>query len=84
MDNGNNVATKEDLGNLRSDLSQQIEASEARLADRLERAVTTILTGFHTHAKRNNTRVTSLESRLAQVEDRLLEIEGQLGKPPTA
>ena len=62
----------------------KVEASEARLADRLERAVTTLLTGFHTHARLAHVRDTALETRVAQIENRLTDIELLLGKQPAA
>ena len=65
-------------------MDAKIDSVEARLSDRLERAVTTLLTGFHVHARRANVRDTALETRVAQIEDRLLDIEQQIAKPPAA
>jgi siderophore synthetase component len=79
-ENSSTPATKQDIEHV----LQQLGATEARLADRLERAVTTLLTGFHSHARRSNVRDTALETRVAQIEERLLDIEQQIGLPPDA
>jgi hypothetical protein len=91
-DSSNAPATKQDIERVLQHVGaveqhvkaveQHVEAAEARLADRLERAVTTMLTGFHEFARRANLRDTALESRVALIEDRLLEIEHLLGKNP--
>ena len=68
----------------REAMDAKIEAIDARLADRLERAVTTMLTGFHSHARLTHVRDTALETRVAEIENRLTDIELLLGKQSAA
>ncbi len=50
------------------------------LAARLERAENTLLTGFHTYARREGIRTQALEARLHEVEQFVLSIQEQLGR----
>jgi hypothetical protein len=63
MDESSNApATKHDIARLDDrleGLETRLEGLEARMADRLERAVATLLTGFHAHAKRERSRYSS-------------------------
>ena len=76
MPDDNQPASKLDIAELRRELT----ASELRLAERIERAETALLTGFHSYAKSHATRTKALELRVAEIEERLLDIDQQLGK----
>ncbi len=78
-------ATKADIAHLaaRMDrLATQMEASELRLATRLERAETALLNGFRNYATQQEVRTSALESRFAMFERRLTEVEFKLGMQP--
>ncbi len=81
-DSDQQPATRQDLTQLEARLTAHIDQATASLAARLERAETTLLTGFHSYVRRESARAQSFEVRLNEVEKRLLDIEEQLGHSP--
>ena len=85
--NGNSApATKQDLSELRNELkselkelivalAQRIDGVELRLAARIERAETTLLTGFHSQMRGIETRMARMRADISNVDS---EMQGRL------
>jgi hypothetical protein len=87
MENGNAPATKQDIEQLRSEMSH----SHDDLIERLTDGETRLLKAFYNFAQSNSKRMTEIEgneaalrSRLATIEDRLMEVEKRLNIPPSS
>jgi hypothetical protein len=70
MTNGD-YATKQDLQEVKQELKQDI----LNLAQRLERAETTMLREFRQYARMQVTRTQALESRMHELEQRVTDLE---------
>jgi len=85
--NGNEPATKADLGQLRSETTHQYND----LVERIDDLKTELLSAFYAFAKSDQKRIAHIEgdnaalnSRIATIEERLLTVEQKLNLPPTA
>ena len=87
MDNGNAPATKQDIEQLRSEMTHQYNDLVERMAD----GETRLLNAFYGYAQSNSKRLTEMEgnevairSRIATIENRLMEVEKRLNMPPAS
>lgn len=98
MDNGNAPATKQDIEQLRSEVTQHLEQLRSEmghqyndLVERMADGETRLLNAFYGFAQSNNKRLTEMEgnevairSRIATIENRLMEVEKRLNMPPAS
>lgn len=85
MDNGHEPATKQDVGQLRSEFQHGFDELKETLRD----SETKLLQAFYTFAESNQKRLSEVErenaglkDRLATFESRLTEVEKRLNMPP--
>jgi chromosome segregation ATPase len=83
--NGNEPATKADLGQLRAETTHQYND----LVERIDDLKTELLSAFYAFAKSDQKRIAHVEgdhaalnSRIATIEERLLTVEQKLNLPP--
>jgi hypothetical protein len=83
--NGNEPATKADLGQLRLETTHQSND----LVERIDDLKTELLSAFYAFAKSEQKRIAHVEgdnaalnSRIATIEERLLTVEQKLNLPP--